>query len=114
MNHPEIIIVPVIFFSIAWLIKVLSDNRVKRKLIEKGELNANVENLAKIDTRSNPLSAIKWGLVFIGIGTAILISHLFPYSVSDEMIFALMFMFAGIGFIIYYFIAKTVIKNDPA
>ena len=112
MQHSEIFIVPVIFFSIVWMFKILSDNRVKRILIEKGELNSNIQALSQVELHPSPLSALKWGLVFVGIGAAILISQFFPYSISDEMIFALMFLFAGLGFIFYYFIARSQLKDN--
>jgi hypothetical protein len=111
MQHPEIFIVAIIFFSIVWIFKILSDNRVKKKLIEEGKLNTDNKILSQVEIQSNPLSSLRWGLVFVGIGVAILVSQFFPYSISEEMIFALMFLFAGLGFILYYFIARSQLKG---
>ena len=106
MNNLEILIPIVLFICFVAVIKIISDNRVKKLLIEKGKVDENLKFL-HYQTARNPLSSVKWGFVLIGIGLAFLLGQLFPYDVSDESIIGLMFLFAGIGFMIYYFMAKN-------
>jgi hypothetical protein len=101
-----VIIVPAIFLSFVLMIKIISDNRIKKMLIERGKVDENIKFLYQSIAARDPLSSVKWGLVLIGIGLAFLLGQLFPYSVSDEAVIGLMFLFAGIGFLVYYFMAK--------
>ena len=111
MNNPEIIIVPVIFFAFVAMVKILADARVKRMLIEKGKVDENVKFLYQ-SVSSNPIGAVKWGLVLIGIGAALLIGQIFPYTFDDIGVVGLMCLFGGIGFIIYYSMAKQQIEEN--
>ena len=103
-----VLIVFIIFSAAAFVIKVVSDNRIRRRLIESGQLDEKVKFLTLNSGRrpADPLSSVKWGMVMIGIGLALLIGQLFPYDVTEEMTFGLMFLFAGIAFLIYYNIQK--------
>ncbi len=103
-----VLIVFIIFSAAAFVIKVVSDNRIRRRLIESDQLDEKVKFLTFQSGRgpANPLSSVKWGMVMIGIGLALLIGQLFPYDVTEEMTFGLMFLFAGIAFLIYYNIQK--------
>ena len=100
------IIMFIIFFSLVAIIKIISENRTKRALIHKGELNKELLRVIQSGYDIQPLNAVKWGLVLIGIGLALLLSQIFPEAISDEATFGLMFLFAGIGFLIYYKMMK--------
>jgi hypothetical protein len=105
-------IVGIIFGSVVAVIKMISDNRIKNRLIDAGKTGEKIENLnLSADLYSNPINAIKWGLVLLGIGLAFMLGQLFPYRISDSSTFGLMLIFAGIGFLVYYFIAKKVTQQ---
>ncbi len=105
MNNPEVIIVPAVFLAFVAMVKILADARVKRMLIEKGKVDENIKFLNHSGV-STPFNSIKWGLVLIGIGAALLIGQLFPYTFDDVGVMGMMCLFAGIGFIVYYNMAK--------
>ncbi len=105
MNHPEVIVIPVIFLTIYMVIKTLSDNRIKRILIEKGETGESLKHL-NMSQPLNGLNSMKWGLILIGIGAAFFIAELFPREISDGGLLGLMSLFAGVGFLVYYNLAK--------
>lgn len=98
------------FFAVVAIIKFISDNRIRRMLIEKGMVDEKLKYLYREPDRS--LSSIKWGMVLIGIGLALLIGQVFRYDLSDEATIGLMFLFAGLGFIIYYFMAKSKLSEN--
>ncbi len=110
-----VLIVFIIFSTAAFVIKVVSDNRIRRRLIESGQLDEKVKFLTFHSGRrpADPLSSVKWGMVMIGIGLALLIGQLFPYDVTEEMTFGLMFLFAGLAFLIYYNIQKRQASDSP-
>lgn len=103
----EILIPVSLFVCISYIIKVLSDNRVRNKLIEKGLIDENVQYLDLTRVQSQRLSALKWGLVLVGLGIALLAGQFFPPDIRNEMSVAGMLILAGIGFLSYYFIVRN-------
>lgn len=103
-----ILIVSVIFSTAAFVIKVISDNRIRRRLIEAGQVDEKVKYLYFRSERrtGEPLSSVKWGLVLVAVGIALLLGQIFPYDITQMMTTGFMFLFAGIAFLIYYFIQK--------
>jgi hypothetical protein len=93
-----IIVVPAIFFSIVAIFKVVSDNAVRKALVEKGLVDENIRYLFKVTDQT---SSLKWGIVLIALGAAIFVAQ--QLNLSEESLFGMMFLFAGIGLIIYYF-----------
>ncbi len=107
----EGLLIPIaFFFAVAAIVKFISDNRTRRMLIEKGMVDEKVKYLYKDSVQ--PLSSMKWGLVLIGIGLALLIGQVFRYDISQEATVGLMFLFAGLGFVIYYFMAKNKLSDN--
>ncbi len=105
MQSPEIIIVPIVFLTFYGIIKIFFDYRLKRSLVEKGLVQESGPLL-----NANPvvqsLNSLKWGFVLISAGAAILLAQYFPRQISDEIMVGLIFLFAGIGFLVYYSIAR--------
>ena len=106
-----IIIVPVIFFSFVAVVKIISDNTVRRKLIEKGALDENIKYLFT-PTSTNVPSSLKWGMVLIAVGAAIWIAQLVPYSFQEEAIVSGMLIMGGLALIVYYFIASKLFNSS--
>ena len=109
-----IIIVGIIFVTVAWVIKTLSEARTRNRLIEKGLVNPQVKHLFNQSQDLRSLSSLKWGMVLVAIGAAALIAQLFPYYTDGEITIGLMFLFAGIAFLIYYPIAEKRVKKMQA
>lgn len=105
MQSPEIIIVPIVFLAFYGIIKTFFDYRLKRSLVEKGLVQESGPLL-----NANPvvqsLNSLRWGFVLIGAGAAILLAQFFPRQISEEIMVGLIFLFAGIGFLVYYSKAK--------
>jgi hypothetical protein len=102
----EVFIPITLFVVIGYMIKVISDNRVRHKIIEKGDLAVDPDKLYGKEDQFKSMSSLKWGLVLTGIGLALFIGQLFPRIISEEMTVGGMFIFAGLAFLVYYFIAK--------
>jgi len=114
MNNLEEILVPfVIFGAIVMIIKIVTDYRTRKELIAKGEVNENIKFLyEKYSVKSNVLNNVKWGLVLLGIGLAMVSKQIFNDFITDESVLGLMFVFSGIGFLVYYGIASMASNKD--
>ncbi|TFG97775.1 MAG: hypothetical protein E4H13_10575 [Calditrichales bacterium] len=102
----------IIFGSAAFVIKTISDNRLRQRLIDSGNLDEKIKYLYLQSNKNTQgiSGSLKWGLVCIGVGLALFIGQLFPYEVNEGMTMGLMFLFGGIGFVIYYMLESK--KKD--
>ncbi|MBN1465179.1 hypothetical protein JXA02_05415 [candidate division KSB1 bacterium] len=112
MDHG--IFVPIVLFGvIAYIVKIAAENRTRRILIEKGEINENLKYLFADKLAYAVPSSLKWGMVLIAVGLAFFISRAVNLGMDDETaLFALMFLFGGIALVIYYFIGTRMLKNQ--
>ncbi len=98
----------IVFIGISIMIKVISDAIIKTKLINKGLVDENVKYLfAQYGGKRK--TDLKWGMVSIGIGFAIMIYQF--TDITSEMMLGLMFLFGGIAFVSFHFFSKN--GNDP-
>lgn len=105
----EIIIAPAFFVAFVYMVKVLSDNWVRKKLIDKGLVDENVKYLYA--NTNQPPASLKWGMALIAVGGAILLGQLAPYDLREELTISGMFIFPGVALILYYFIARNMTKG---
>ena len=106
------VITGIVFVSIIVLIKLLSDNKIRSKLIDKGMIDENIKYLYANQLEYRTPSALKWGIVLICLGLAFLIGQLVPSHVSGEITIACLFLLGGLGLIFYYFIAKNMSNQN--
>ena len=111
MKSEAVLIVLIVFWTFFMSIKTIFDYRTRKHLIDKGLVNKNVKFLQGFE--SGYLSSLKWGLVLLGIGGALIITKLADYDFEDEATFGAMFLAAGVGLVVYYFIALFQAKNNP-
>lgn len=112
MNIPGELIPIVLFIMVPIIIKISGDINIRRKLIETGNVNESARYLFTDSFERHVPSSLKWGIVLIGLGTAILIGQLVPYHISDEVTISCMFIFAGLGLVTYYVIASRIVENQ--
>jgi hypothetical protein len=108
----SVMIVAICFFSVIAFVKIISDNKIRSKLIDKEMLDENVKYLYASGTNGNVPSSLKWGMVLIGLGLAFLIGLLVPSDYTGEITVGSMFVLAGLGLIVYYFIARSMAKKS--
>jgi Na+-transporting methylmalonyl-CoA/oxaloacetate decarboxylase beta subunit len=102
----------VVFFGVgAYVVKIILENATRRKLIDKGMVDENVKYLYMDKPTSQTLSALKWGIVAIGIGVAIFIGQMVQYDLREEVTIGCMFIFGGLALVIYYPIANRVVQK---
>ena len=100
-----------LFVAIAIITKLALDHRTRQKLIDKGMVDENVKYLYRENGETRTLSSLKWALVLIGIGLAVIIGQIVPHRMVEEITVAGMFLFAGIGLLVYYWIASRILRR---
>ncbi|RMH79518.1 MAG: hypothetical protein D6681_19105 [Calditrichaeota bacterium] len=106
-------LIPIAFFAtIAFIIKTVSENRTRRLWVQMAKLDKEVPPLYPPAPQSSPLESVKWGMVLIGIGLAFLLGQLFPEQLGDGGTIGLAFLFSGIGFLLYYRLAKATSQKN--
>ncbi len=101
----------VFFVVVAYVIKIILENATRKKLIDKGMVDENVKYLYMDKPTSQTLSALKWGMVAIGIGLAIFIGQMVQYDLREEVTIGCMFIFGGLALVIYYPIANRMLQK---
>ncbi len=105
------VIIPIAFFAAVIVIIYLYLRKKERMaLIEKGQ------PASLLETKKNVPSVLKWGMLFIGIGTGIIVGRilaLYTAMGEEESFFSMVFLCGGIALLIYHFIARNLEKKDP-
>ena len=74
----------------AILLKIVTDTFTRHKLINKGLIDEKVKYLFTQQQAAQPLSSMKWGMVLVAIGLALLLKQFWPGYVADDDIQALL------------------------
>jgi hypothetical protein len=111
MNGQEVI-VPIIFFitvGVIWGAYILTRHKERITMIEKGLKADEIKSLyARAAGRVNPLVSLKWGIIFVAIGLAVLLGVWLreTYLVQEGVFPGLIALFGGAGLIVFYMIAR--------
>ena len=98
-------LVPIAFFTmIVWIIKIISDNRIRRRAIESGNVNESLKHLWKNYYANKPLQNIKWSIIFGGTGIVILLGHLF--CLSQAVVAGTLLLVVSLALIVYYLLER--------
>jgi len=102
-----LIVIFLISTFILSLVKLIFDHRVKKRLIDKGAAEDIVSKLLYPGEKDNRNLAIKWAVIFAGIGTGLsLITAFQPFGLHS---LAIMSFCIAASFIAYYFLTR---KSD--
>lgn len=113
----EEVLIPIVFFlTIAgiWGFTLLTRHKERMTMIDKGLKPEDMKALYERGTlRINPLSSLKWGMIFAFVGVAALIGMYLrsAYFVEEGIYPALMCLFGGLGLIAFYLLANK--KMQP-
>ncbi len=111
MGHFWEILPPMAFFIVAaWVVKIILDHKTRQKLIDKGLMDENIKFLYSDKLARNGHSSLKWGMVSVAVGVAVIIGMYAPDD-DGKLTVGAMFTLAGLALIIYYFIASRLFKD---
>lgn len=92
-----------------------SRHKERMAMIEKGVSPADFKAGSLRDyLRPNPLSSLKWGLLAMFVGVGIMVGTILErvYYMADSVYPASMFIFGGLGLVIFYFIASRKLRDS--
>jgi len=108
----EVLIPIAVFGGFGFIIKIILDYATRSKLINKGMVDESVKYLYLSKPEGQVASALKWGMVAIGIGAAIFVGQVVNPELQEEVTIGCMFLFGGIGLVIYYAITKKTLERS--
>ena len=92
--------------SLYFFVKVMTDYILKKKMIEKGYVNEETQALFKQHTAENKYSSLKWGLIILFAGLALVVLEFIPTGPESPLPYGLFAVSVSLGFLIYYFLVK--------
>lgn len=113
-----ITVIGIIAFGIITLVKTITEYKLKRRLIDKAEVNEGLSSALEESMKSisrnveqNSYPTLKWGLVFLFVGTGLITMNYLEYNMQSTLPFGIISACAALGFLIYYFIMKKDLKK---
>ncbi len=104
---PVIIIFPTMAFMFKWYF----DYRTRKQLIEKGLVDEKVKYLQFNRWDQYAPGSLKWGLVFLFVGVAIIFLRILSEYIPGEIILGAILVAAGLGLLVYYLIADAAMRR---
>src|SRR5262245_37536560 len=111
MSNVEVFI-PIVFFltiGAIWGSFILTRHRERITMLDKGLTPEDIKHLYQRDiARVNTISSLKWGIVGVAIGLAVMTGMWIRQStmVGEGIYPALVALFGGTGLIVFYAIAR--------
>ena len=101
----------VIFPTFGLMFKWYFEYRTRKQLIEKGLVDEKVKYLQFNRMEYFAPSSLKWGLVLLFVGVAIIFLRIIAEYIPDEIVLGAMLIAAGLGLLVYYLIADAARKK---
>ena len=102
----------VMFLVIPFIVKVVSDNKIRQKLIEKGLVDENIKHLFPSKPKDQISASLKWGMVLIAVGLAVFVGQMAPSDLVEEVTIGCMLVFGGLALVLYYVIANKKLNKS--
>lgn len=93
--------------GIGYFTKVLTDYKLKRKLIEKDLINADAANILNDPELDGKYASLKWGLIILCGGIGLIIINMVDFYNDSPLPFGIMAVSIAVGFLSYFFIIKN-------
>jgi hypothetical protein len=113
-------LVPLGFFAmVAYIVKLISDNRLRRKVLNSPASEEMAEALlSRQRTGPQTRSALKWGLIFVALGVGVLFVNVLAIGFESPLAYALLLLATGAALLGYYTIERdprpdALLQDDP-
>ena len=111
-NNLREVLMPLAIFgglgtSVYFFVRVMTDYMLRKKMIDKGFVNDDTQAIFKqqiSDAASNKFPSLKWGLIALFAGLALILMEFIPTSPESPLPYGLMAVAISLGFLIYYVI----------
>ncbi len=88
----------IIFYSIISLFRIVTDNRTRQRLIDKGVSDEALKQMLLNGNKRIPLEALKWGLILGFTGLALIVCSFIPFG---YLTFATLFLGIAAGLLLF-------------
>ncbi len=111
------ITVTMTFFALIGLIfyyYTTTRHKERMAMLEKGFSAEQIRSIAhRMFTGQSPIGSLKWGIIILTVGLAIIVGNFLHtvYQVDESIIAGLIFLFGGLGLVIFYFIAARKMRE---
>lgn len=92
--------------SIYFFTKVMTEYILKKKMIEKGYVNAESQSLFHQDENTNKYASLKWGLIVFFAGAALVLMEFIPAGPNSPLPYGIFALFVSAGFLLYYYLVR--------
>ena len=109
MNSPVLMAISIIGgfgLSLYWFTKALTEYILRKKMIEKGFVNDDTQAIFKTHTLPQKYSSLKWGLLALFGGIALIAMDYLEVKVDSPLPYGLVAVSLSLGFLLYYFLIK--------
>ncbi len=114
-----VLVLGVIVYGIIKLIQTITEYKLKRRLLDKAQVDegfssALADSLKTLTAskENNPYPSLKWGLVTLGIGIALIVTNFMEFEYTSPLPFGLVLTGASLGFLVYYLIVISKEKRS--
>jgi hypothetical protein len=113
------VLVPLVFFLLIgaiWGSFILTRHKERMTMLDKGLSPEDIKQLYERSAgRVNTLGSLKWGIVFVAIGLAVIVGMwLREVTTVEEGVYpALIALFGGAGLIVFYTVARKRSALNP-
>ena len=109
--QPHEVIVPIVLFisaAISMIFWMTNRHRERMAMIDKGLSSDEIKAMYSKEIRRDPLTSLKWGLLFILGGLAVLLGNFLHqrFGAEEGIMIGLVPLFVGCGLLIFYSIAS--------
>ena len=109
--HGEEVLVPIVTvmsLAVVFILYFTTRHRERMAMVEKGLGSEEIKALYTRDRRHNPLNSLKWGILFVLGGVAVMVGNFLhdTYFVDGGVIVGMVCLFVGIGLVIFYSVAS--------
>ena len=101
-------IIPMVgFVCLVAIIKIVTDNRVRRRLAETHASDDVVRSMLASEQNSQREGALKWGIVSASTGVGLIMIDLLTLTPEQSSTYGIIIVTAGIGLLVYYQLMKN-------
>ena len=99
---------------VAYIVKLISDNRLRRKVLNSPASEEMAEALLKQQwSAPRTRSALKWGLVFVALGVGVLFVQMFAIGFESPLAYAILLLATGAALLGYYAVEHDAKPAEP-
>lgn len=115
--QPHEVAIPIIFFltiGVIILVALLIRHKERVTMMEKGMTSEDIKALYTRNTQRDPLNSLKWGIIFVLGGVAVMFGNFLVerFNVEPPIIIGMVCLFVGVGLVLFYSIASKKLNQQ--